>query len=166
MAKVYLSIGSNIAREINIPSALKSLNDSFGELVQSSIYETSAVGFDGPPFFNAVVMFKSNLALEEITQTIRQIEIDHGRTKKSSKFSARSLDLDILLYGDSVVNDEKINIPRDDILKYAFVLEPLAEIAPDETHPISGKKFYRLWDEYDKSNLEQKKIAPPWDKSI
>ncbi len=162
MPKVYLSIGSNINREFNFPSALRMLSDKFGDLTQSSIFETTAVGFEGPPFFNAVVMFDSDIELLEIAQIVRQIEIDHGRTKKSSKFTARSLDIDILLYGYLIVNEKSIKIPRDDILKYAFVLEPLAEIAPNETHPISGKMFNLLWAEYDKSGLEQKKIVPPW----
>jgi len=162
MPKIYLSIGSNIDRNRNIPSSLRALSETFGHLVLSSTYETAAVGFDGPPFFNIVVLFESDLELRRVAEIAREIEIDHGRTQKSSKFSARSLDLDILLYGDLVVNDGRIQIPRDDILRYAFVLEPLAEIAPDETHPITKKKFSELWHAYNKNGLDQKIVSVPW----
>ena len=161
MPKVYMSIGSNIDRNKNIPSSLRALSERFGHLVLSSIYETAAVGFDGPPFFNIVVLFESELELRRVAEIAREIEIAHGRTQKSSKFSARSLDLDILLYGDVVMKDDKIQIPRDDILRYAFVLEPLAEIAPNEIHPVTKMKFSELWNAYDKNGLDQKIISLP-----
>ena len=162
MPVVYLSIGSNIGREKNIPSALKALNELFGDLTLSSVYETDAVGFDGPPFYNMTIKFQSNEAIQELAKILREIEIRHGRIRKSAKFSGRSLDLDILLYGDLVLNDGKLQIPRDDIIHYAFVLEPLAEIAPDQRHPITHESYLEMWDKFDKTGLGQKIIKPSW----
>ncbi len=163
MPDVYVSIGSNINREHNIPSGLNAMRQQFGDLLESSVYETNAVGFEGSPFYNLSVKFETTLAIVEIAWQLKQIEITHGRTRKSAKFSGRSLDLDILLYGDEVINSEKIKVPRDDILIYAFVLEPLAEIAPSQRHPVTQQNFATLWKNYDKTGLEQKIILPPWE---
>lgn len=162
MTSIYLSIGSNIEREKNIQSGLRILTEKFGALQRSSLYETAAVGFDGPPFFNLVVRFETDLSVHKVFDVLRAVEVQHGRTRSAQKFSGRCLDLDILLYGDLVMHAEKINIPRDDIMEYAFVLEPLAEIAADRSHPVSGETFGMLWKRFDKSRLEQKIITPRW----
>ena len=162
MPGVYLSIGSNIDREKNIRTALSEIRDLFGDLTLSSVYETDAVGFEGPPFYNLTIYFHSEAPILEIAKMLRAIEIRHGRTRKSAKFSGRTLDLDILLYGDLVFNDKQIQIPRDDIIRYAFVLEPLAEIAPEKRHPVTHESFAVLWDKFDKTGLGQKKIKTPW----
>ncbi|MGR9105364.1 MAG: 2-amino-4-hydroxy-6-hydroxymethyldihydropteridine diphosphokinase [Gammaproteobacteria bacterium] len=162
MPEVYLSIGSNIEREKNIGSALKELRELFGDLRLSSVYETDAVGFEGPPFYNLTLLFHSEEPVREIAKVLREIEIRHGRTRKPAKFSGRTLDLDILLYGDLVLHDERLQIPRDDIMRYAFVLEPLAEIAPDQCHPVTHERYCDLWDRFDKKGIEQKKIEAPW----
>lgn len=162
MPGVYLSIGSNINKEKNIPSALKALSKLFGDLTLSSVYETDAVGFDGPPFYNMTIKFQSDKSVQELAMILREIEIRHGRTRKSAKFSGRSLDLDILLYGDLILKDCKLQIPRDDIIRYAFVLEPLAEIAPDQHHPVTHESYSEMWNKYDKTGLGQKIIKPSW----
>ncbi|MGH8558706.1 MAG: 2-amino-4-hydroxy-6-hydroxymethyldihydropteridine diphosphokinase [Methylococcales bacterium] len=162
MPDVYLSIGSNIDREKNISSAIKELHKLFGELRFSSVYETDAVGFEGPPFYNLTILFHSEKPVREIAKMLRDIEIRHGRTHKSAKFSGRTLDLDILLYGDLVLKDDKLQIPRDDIIRYAFVLEPLAEIAPGQRHPVTHERFSELWDQFDKTGLGQKIVDAPW----
>jgi 2-amino-4-hydroxy-6-hydroxymethyldihydropteridine diphosphokinase len=162
MPGVYLSIGSNIDRENNISSALREIHALFGDLRLSSVYETDAVGFEGPPFYNLTIRFESDQPVREIAKTLREIEIRHGRTRKCVKFSGRTLDLDILLYGDLVISDAKLQIPRDDILRYAFVLEPLAEIAPGQRHPVTHESFSELWDKFDKTGLRQKIVEPRW----
>lgn len=156
----YISIGSNIDKEINIPSSLKALAQTFGDLKVSSIYETEPVGFVGDSFYNLVVRFESELSAKEVAKLLRQIELDHGRTRDSQKFSARTLDLDLILYGDQIISDGRLQIPRDEIERYAFVLEPLAEIAPDEKHPISGITYQALWQNYNKQGLKRSKIKP------
>jgi len=154
----FISIGSNIDKEIHIPSSINALRKQFGNLVISSLYETEAVGFEGDDFHNLIVQFDSILKAKTVAKTLRQIELDHGRTRDSRKYAARTLDLDLILFGNIIISDGRLQIPRDEIERYAFVLEPLAEIAPDFLHPISHKSYAQLWDEYDKRNLKQHKL--------
>jgi 2-amino-4-hydroxy-6-hydroxymethyldihydropteridine diphosphokinase len=158
MVEVFLSLGSNVEREIHIPQALKELQDLFGRLVVSSIYESAAVGFDGDPFHNLVVKFCSDLPVLEIARLLREIEFKHGRSKASKKFESRALDIDLILFGEQIIEQGRIKLPRDEIIHCAFVLEPLAEIAPRLKHPVLGIEFARLWQEFDKSQLHQKRL--------
>ena len=151
----YISIGSNIEREKNVRSSLIALEKSFGKLKVSSVYESEPIGFSGDAFYNLIVGFESNLAVKEVAKTLRKIELEHGRTRNSQKFSARTLDLDLILYGDLVVNEGRLQIPRDEIERYAFVLEPLAEIVPELQHPVSNIQYKDMWDKFDKTNLNQ-----------
>jgi 2-amino-4-hydroxy-6-hydroxymethyldihydropteridine diphosphokinase len=162
MTTGYISIGSNIDKELHIPASIKDLQIQFGAIVLSSIYETKAVGFSGDDFYNLIVRFESDLNAREVAKILRQIELAHGRDRSSQKFSARTLDLDLVVFGDQIIRDGRLQIPRDEIEKYAFVLEPLAEIAGPEKHPVNGKTYAELWAAFDKSMLEQKKITPPW----
>lgn len=158
MPRGYISIGSNIEREKNIFSALRALEKQFGKLQVSSIFETEPVGFSGDPFYNLVVGFDSELDVQTVAKILRDMEMQHGRTRNSHKFSARTLDLDLLLYGDLILKEGRLQIPRDEINHYAFVLEPLAEIAPDLQHPVSKQRFADLWEQFDKSELKQKRV--------
>lgn len=154
----FISIGSNIDKEIHIPSSLIALKKQFGNIIISSLYETKAVGFEGDDFHNLIVQFESTLEAKAVAKKLRQIELDHGRTRDSRKYAARTLDLDLILYGNLIISDGRLQIPRDEIERYAFVLEPLAEIAPAFLHPVSHKRYADLWKEYDKTALKQKKI--------
>jgi 2-amino-4-hydroxy-6-hydroxymethyldihydropteridine diphosphokinase len=158
----YISIGSNIDRDIHIPASLHALELAFGKLIVSDIYESEAVGFTGDVFYNLVVGFDSDLEVKTVAKQLRQIELDNGRTKDSRKFAARTLDLDLILYGDLIINDGRLQIPRDEIEHYAFVLEPLAGCAPDLKHPISHLTYTELWEQFDKTDLKQKRVTPPW----
>jgi 2-amino-4-hydroxy-6-hydroxymethyldihydropteridine diphosphokinase len=158
MTTGFISIGSNIDKHIHIPSSIVALQKQFGEVKASSLYETEAVGFEGDDFHNLIVQFESDLKAKAVAKMLRQIELDHGRTRDSRKYAARTLDLDLILYGDMIISDGRLQIPRDEIERYAFVLEPLAEIAPDSLHPVSRKSYAQLWQEYDKSNLKQLKL--------
>ena len=158
MTTGYISIGSNIDKHVNIPSSLQALANEFGNLQVSGIYESAAVGFSGDSFYNLVVSFQSNLPAKQVAKKLKQIELDHGRTRESQKFSPRTLDLDLILYGNQIISDGRLQIPRDEIERYAFVLEPLAEIAPEEKHPISGLTYLQMWDNFDKTDLQQHKI--------
>jgi len=158
----YISIGSNINKDEHIPASLRALEQTFGELTVSSIYESEPVGFTGDVFYNLVVGFDSDLGVKAVAKQLRQIELDNGRTRDSRKFAARTLDLDLILYGDLIVNDGRLQIPRDEIEHYAFVLEPLAEIAPSLQHPVSHISYGELWEQFDKADLKQKRVAPSW----
>jgi 2-amino-4-hydroxy-6-hydroxymethyldihydropteridine diphosphokinase len=162
MAEVFLSIGSNIEREKNIASAVESLQERFGRLTLSSVYDTEAVGFEGAPFYNMVVGFESDLPVAEIVKILKVLENRHGRQRISEKFSARALDLDLILYGDLILDEEHLQLPRPELMDYAFMLEPLAEVAPDLRHPVTKERFAELWERFDKTDLRQKRVAAPW----
>ena len=161
MRRGYISLGSNINRAQNTCTALEALKRHFKQLFVSSLYETEAVGFIGDPFYNLIIGFDSNLEVKVVTKLLRQIEKDQGRTRDSRKFAARTLDLDLILYGEMIISDGRLQLPRDEIERYAFVLEPLAEIDPQLMHPITQQRIADLWKNFDKSNLHRKIIDLP-----
>lgn len=148
MARVYVSVGSNVDRDRNIAMALRLLEASFGPLLRSSVYESEAVGFDSAPFYNLVVGFDTDESPREIQDMLHRIEASSGRIRTTG-LSARTLDLDLLLYDDLVTETDGMSLPRKDITRYAFVLAPLAEIAGTLRHPISGERYADLWFTFD-----------------
>ena len=148
MAWAWISIGSNIERKKNITRALKLLAARYGELRQSSVYESDAVGFDSAPFYNMVVGFHTEQSAHALQALLHDIEAESGRVRTAT-LSARTLDLDLLQYDDLVIDEDGLVLPRDDITRYAFVLGPLAEIAPDERHPVSGRRYADHWADFD-----------------
>ena len=148
MPQVYVSIGSNIEQEQHILACLDALQFHFGDLVLSSVYESEAVGFEGDNFYNLVAGFNTDLSVGELARLLRQIESDNGRRRDGPKFSARTLDIDILTYGEVCGEVDGIVLPRDEILENAFVLQPLAEIATCEVHPAQGETYGALWRAY------------------
>ena len=149
MVKCYLSVGSNIDKKHNIQQALQTLGRLFGDIECSRIYESEAVGFDGDNFYNLVVGIQTGLSVLELASRLHTIEDEHGRRRGGKKFSSRTLDIDILTYGDQVGIVDGIALPRDEIIKNAFVLLPLSELAPDDRHPVLKKTYASLWGEYD-----------------
>lgn len=151
MAQVFLSLGSNIDRERHIRAGLDALAKRFSALQVSRVFESVAVGFDGDNFYNLVVGIRTDLPVGELALRLREIEDANGRLRSSTKFNARTLDIDILLYDDLTGTVDGVKLPRGDIAENAFVLQPLAELAPDRAHPLAGKTFGQMWAEYDKS---------------
>ncbi|MDH3608348.1 MAG: 2-amino-4-hydroxy-6-hydroxymethyldihydropteridine diphosphokinase [Gammaproteobacteria bacterium] len=149
MARVYVSIGSNIDKEKNIPSSVKALHEHFGDLDISNVYETKAVGFEGDDFHNLVVGFDTDESPLEISNVLKKVEADHDRTRGKEKFESRTLDLDQLLYGDLVMQMDGVNLPHTDILRYNFVLKPLTELAGEVEHPEEEKTINELWEAYE-----------------
>lgn len=151
MARVYVSIGSNIERDANIRGGVRDLQKYFGELALSRVYESESVGFDGDNFFNLVAAFDTDEDVLTVARILHDIENDHGRTREGPRFSSRTLDIDMLLYDNAVLQEGKLELPRDEITKNAFVLWPLAEIAPQLKHPVLHKSYAELWDAFDKN---------------
>lgn len=149
-ARIFISLGSNIEPEHYIKAALSELSYHFSNLLCSSVFESEAVGFEGCNFLNMVVAADTELSISEVVAVFKKIEQENGRIPGAKKFSARSLDLDLLLY-DELVCQEPVELPRAEILTNAFVLWPLAEIAPQLIHPVTGQSYQSLWDEYDKT---------------
>lgn len=162
MTAIYLSLGSNVERHKNITAALDALAELFGELQISSVYESKSVGFDGSNFFNLVVCANTSLSITELSETLKRIEDNNGRKRNSPRFSPRTLDIDILTYGDFVGAENDIELPRAEITKNAFVLLPLAEIAPDVLHPQLQKSYRDLWAAYDQSSQSLWAIDFEW----
>lgn len=147
MPEVFASIGSNIDRKRSINAGVEALWKCFGILRLSSVYETDAVGFAGEPFYNLVAAFRSDKTPEAINACFKQIEQAQGRDPDDPKFSPRTLDIDLLLYGNEMIERPGLTVPRDEIERYAFVLQPLAEIEPDMRYPGRSERFLQMWQE-------------------
>lgn len=164
MPRVWVSVGSNIDREHNIRAALVDLNAAFGDLTVSPLYETEAVGFEGDAFYNLVVGFDTELMPDALHRLMRDIEVRHGRERSGEKFASRTLDLDLLTYGDRVTDEGGKALPRDEILQYAFVLAPLVDVAADEVHPGLGQTYRHLWERFEPDTRTglRRLVDPPW----
>lgn len=148
VAEVFVGIGSNVERERRVPEGLQLLRAQFGALRLSPVYESAAVGFQGKPFFNLVVGFATGLAPAPLVQALRAIEQCCGRLPDAPKFAPRPLDLDLLLYGDLVIESVDLHLPRPDILQYGFALKPLADLIPERRHPVLGYRYDELWAQF------------------
>ena len=144
---VFISIGSNLYAEKDI-SLVKDHLDHLFDVTYSSIYKTPAEGFVGEDFLNRVCKFETEMNPYEIRRILKEIEKDMGRTIDQKGMSNRVIDLDLILYGDFEINDLELEIPSADIEKYKFVLEPLAEIAPNFIHPVLKVSYLDLLDHY------------------
>lgn len=147
MTQVYLGIGSNIDRETSFRNGLDALKSSYDQLQVSPVYESQAYGFEGDDFYNLVVGIETDFKLEDIERQLKEIERQSGRKQNDSSYCARTLDIDLLLYGDLICDNHEL--PRIDIVKYAFVLKPLCDIAPDLIHPIEMKTISELWQDFE-----------------
>ncbi|MGB5440589.1 MAG: 2-amino-4-hydroxy-6-hydroxymethyldihydropteridine diphosphokinase [Gammaproteobacteria bacterium] len=159
-AQVYVSIGSNVERRKNIALVLEKLADEFGPIEQSSVYESDAVGFSSDPFYNLVVGFQTDVSPRDVQDRLHAIEDSCGRVRLG-KLSARTMDLDLLLYADRVIHEQGLSLPRSDITRYAFVLCPLAEIAGMHKHPVSGERYSDMWAAFDDSEQALRRVDWP-----
>ena len=143
MQQVFVSIGSNIDPRNNIEEARIILGNLF-DCTFSGLYETRAEGFEGNDFVNSGVGCETDLQLIELKDKLKQIEKKMGRTDIQKGMSDRIIDLDIILYGDQVIEGDDFDIPSKDIENYLFVLEPLAEIAGARHHPILNNTYSEM----------------------
>jgi len=165
MSLIYLSLGSNIDRRRHICAALDALVENFGALQLSTVYKSESVGFEGDSFYNLVVGITSGLAVGEITKILKHIEDCNGRDRSAPKFGPRSLDIDILTVDNLVGDCDGIRLPRNEVLKNAFVLQPLAELAPEMVHPVTGKTIGIHWQQFDKTSQKLWPIKFAWRQS-
>ncbi len=145
MTTVLLSLGSNLRPQQHLPAAIAALRQRFGPIAVSPTYRTPAVGFDGPPFLNNAVALQTDWELEPLDAWLHALEDAHGRDRSGPRFSDRTLDIDVVFYGDRIVEGPgHLRIPRPE-LRHAFVLKPLADIAADFVDPLSGRSLGTLW---------------------
>ncbi len=150
MAKVYLSLGSNQDAAYHIAACVNALRQRYQVNDISPVYESEAVGFVGDNFLNLVVLIDTELSVRELSDQLKALEDRYGRDRSAARFSGRTLDVDILTYDQKVGCLEGVELPRDEILTNAFVLQPLVDIAAEEVHPVLNKTYAQLWAEYDK----------------
>lgn len=151
MPVVYLGLGSNFEPELNLQLASRELRDRFSLQIISAVYRSAAVGFDGADFLNAVACIETELTPQVLCTELEFIHDGAGRQRSTGKFISRTLDIDLLLYDQLVLDEPPVRVPREDVLRYSFVLRPLAEIAPDYRHPASGRSFSDHWQKFDAS---------------
>lgn len=165
MPLAVLGLGSNIAREHHLRRALAALETLAAPqtLSVSPVVESVPVGFDDARhFYNLVVAFDTFLAPQALEAECKTIERANGRPSGPAKLVARTLDIDLLLWGDAVGRFGDVDLPREDILRYAFVLHPLSLLLPDHRHPTDGRSFADLWAAFDAAAQPHERVAADW----
>jgi 2-amino-4-hydroxy-6-hydroxymethyldihydropteridine diphosphokinase len=144
VTKAYLSLGSNVEPERHLRAAIDALRARFGDIVVSPVYRVPAVGFDGPDFLNAAAIVETDLDPFALIEWLHQLESDNGRIRGHVKFSDRTLDIDLVYFDDVVLDLPELQIQRPE-LRHAFVLRPLADIAPTFVDPVRKVTLAKLW---------------------
>jgi 2-amino-4-hydroxy-6-hydroxymethyldihydropteridine diphosphokinase len=145
VTRAYLSLGSNLEPERHLRAALNELRGRFGAIDVSPAYRSRAVGFDGADFVNLAVALDTELEPEALNDWLHALEDRHGRRRDVPRYADRTLDVDIVLFGDRVIDGPgHLQVPRDE-LRHAFVLRPLADLAPQLRHPLDGRSMAELW---------------------
>ncbi len=157
--KAYLSLGSNVDAKTHLRAAVAALRERFGELLLSDAYVFPAVGFEGGDFLNAAAVIDSDLDPFALNDWLHALEDAHGRDRSGPRFGDRTLDIDIVFYDDLVLaGPGHLQLPRDEI-RHAFVLKPLAEIAPAFIEPRGGKTLQALWREHRDHGAAWQRVA-------
>ncbi len=145
MSTAYLGIGSNINARKNITSGIAGLREAFDRVELSPVYQTSSFGFEGADFINLVAKVETDLGPLDLKELLHALEDRHQRNREAPKFSNRTLDIDILMFDDLYLISPALELPHGEILSAAYVLKPLADLAPDLLHPICRKTISELW---------------------
>lgn len=159
---MVISIGSNVEPEFHLRSAVHVLRQQFDEVELSPVYQSKALGFDGADFLNLVATARTEETPAGVVTRLREIEAENGRDRASARFSPRTLDLDLLLYGDEILNGPSLRLPRAEIIEHAFVLRPLADLWPNARHPVLGQTYAQLWSSFDQASQSIWPIAFDW----
>ena len=149
MNDVYVAAGSNVEPDKYLSRALRELAATYGPLTLSPAYRNQAVGFTGDDFINLVVGFRTEDDVADVRRQLQRIEAACDRPPDAPKWAPRTMDLDILLFGDLVSDAPGLKIPRPDLVKRPYMLRPIADIAPDVRHPLLGKTLRELWESFE-----------------
>lgn len=180
MALVTLSIGSNIERTRNIKACLDGLLDTFGELSVSRVFESEPVGLASHQasanFYNLAVALQCDWPVAQLRAYCKALEARQGRRQEAPNKQAplsitesaleptleiqQPLDVDILSVGQLTGTHDGIELPRRDLLRHAFVLKPLAELLPDQHHPLNQRRYDELWKEFEADEAESQPLWP------
>jgi 2-amino-4-hydroxy-6-hydroxymethyldihydropteridine diphosphokinase len=151
MPRVFVAAGSNIEPEKHLAQASRAMRQSFPDTQFSPWYRNKAVGFEGDDFINFVAGFTTELPVHDVVRRLREIETACGRPREAPKWAPRSMDLDILLYGDLVHEEPGLKLPRPDLVKRPFMLGPMADLAPEVVHPTLHVTIGELWQRFDRA---------------
>ena len=160
MPAVYVAAGSNVEPERNLALATRELQREFPDVRFSPWYRNRAVGFEGADFINFVAGFTTALPINDMVSRLHAIEELCGRPRGAPRWEPRSMDLDVLLYGDLICNEPRLKLPRPDLLKRAFMLGPLAALAPEVVHPIEKVTIGELWQRFDRAAHPLIEVGP------
>jgi len=142
----FLGLGSNTNRKENLASCLRHLmKRSFINHQVSPIYQSPSFGFDGHDFYNLVVKIESVFEPHNLKKWLLNLENLHHRDRDQPRYSNRTIDIDLLLCDDLIIDNDTVQVPRKEILKRKYVLKPLQDIAPDLIHPVAQKRLAELW---------------------
>lgn len=162
MAQVYVAAGSNVDPVTSLALASRELRRLFPDVRFSSWYRNRAVGFEGADFINLVAGFTSALPVHGVVGQLQAIETLCGRPRGAPRWAPRTMDLDVLLYGQLVCDEPRLKLPRPDLLKRAYMLGPMAELAPEIVHPTAGRTMAELWQAFDQAAHPLHRMpAPP-----
>jgi len=161
--KAYLCLGSNIEPEKNIRFAVQRLLGDFDKVKISNLYRSAAVGFVGDDFLNLALSVNTDLSLEDLLAYTNTLEKEAGRIRvRRGRYDSRTLDIDVVMYGDLQGEYAGREWPSEDINENAHVLLPISEIAGGRLHPALGVKFAQLWREFDQDELTLERVDWVW----
>jgi 2-amino-4-hydroxy-6-hydroxymethyldihydropteridine diphosphokinase len=161
MTRVFVAAGSNIDPQRHLEVAVAELRRELPGVRFSPWYRNRAAGFDGEDFINLVAEARTPLPVKELQSRLQLIEEFCGRPRAAPRWAPRSMDLDILLYGDLVCEEPQLKLPRPDLLKRAYMLGPLADLAPDLVHPTEGRTIAELWNSFDQAAHPLARVPAP-----
>ncbi|OPX55521.1 2-amino-4-hydroxy-6-hydroxymethyldihydropteridine diphosphokinase [Oceanospirillum multiglobuliferum] len=148
MARFYLGLGSNINPAHNLALGLDALEQQFGALTLSPAVESQSVGFQGDNFINLVAVVDTDRSITAVAQQLRQIEYQYGRELNATKFSGRTLDIDIVMVDQLQGLHEGIQLPRIDLFEHAYTLYPLSLLLPELVPPCTTLTTAQLWQQF------------------
>jgi 2-amino-4-hydroxy-6-hydroxymethyldihydropteridine diphosphokinase len=160
MPDVYLAAGSNVEPRRHLAQAVAALEQEFPGVRFSSWYRNRALGFSGADFINLVAGFPTQLPVRAVLERLHAIERACGRERAAPRWAPRSMDLDVLLYGDLVCEEPGLRLPRPDLLRRAYMLGPLAELAPGLVHPTARLTIGELWRRFDRDAHPLERVPP------